>query len=353
MEGKAALEALIGQLEGFSAPAAAWEREILPARLAAYDPSWLDDLCLSGQVTWARLRGDGRAAARRPGPIRSTPIALMGRLNAAAWVSRLPAASSGVSASAETILDFIGRQGASFFGEIAAGTRLLRSQAEDGIAELVALGLLNSDGFGGLRALLLPSDQRRANGGRRRRATGGGMDAAGRWALTSRSPIEGAERSEHIARALLKRYGIVFWRLIEREAPWLPPWRDLLRIYRKLESRGEIRGGRFVAGFSGEQFALPEALGMLRSMRRRQPSGSLISVSAADPLNLLGILTPGARLPALTGNRLLYRDGVPIALFVAGEVQYLVHLERAGEWEARNALLRSAGQSGDALRGAA
>jgi len=138
----------------------------------------------------------------------------------------------------------------------------------------------------------------------------------------------------------LLRYGVVFWRLIEREAAWLPPWRDLLRVYRRLESRGEIRGGRFVAGFSGEQFALPDAVGMLREVRRQPAAGALISLSGADPLNLVGILTPGPRLPALTGNRLLYRDGLPIALLAAGEVQFLETLDAASEWEAHKALLR-------------
>jgi ATP-dependent helicase Lhr and Lhr-like helicase len=141
---------------------------------------------------------------------------------------------------------------------------------------------------------------------------------------------------------LLLRYGVVFWRLIEREAAWLPPWRDLLRVYRRLESRGDIRGGRFVAGFSGEQFALPDAIGMLREVRRQPAAGALLSLSGADPLNLVGILTPGPRLPALTGNRLLYRDGLPIALLAAGDVQFLEALDAASEWEAHKALLRCA-----------
>ena len=175
------------------------------------------------------------------------------------------------------------------------------------------------------------------------------MEDAGRWALVRRlQPIQSApqaeaEAAEHVARTLLRRYGVVFWRLIEREADWLPPWRDLLRIYRRLESRGEIRGGRFVAGFSGEQFALPEAIVSLRNVRRKQASGEWISVSGADPLNLVGILTPGPKLMALTGNRLLYRDGLPIALFAAGEVQFLETLDAASEWEAHKALLRVAG----------
>ena len=140
---------------------------------------------------------------------------------------------------------------------------------------------------------------------------------------------------------LLRRYGVVFWRLLEREAPWLPPWRDLLRVYRRLESRGEIRGGRFVAGFSGEQYATPDAIGALRQIRRQGASGAFISLSAADPLNLVGILTPGAKLAALTGNRLLYRDGLPIASLSGGEVRMLAELDVAAEWEARKALLRA------------
>ncbi|HYY39075.1 MAG TPA: hypothetical protein VE801_15135, partial [Xanthobacteraceae bacterium] len=183
---------------------------------------------------------------------------------------------------------------------------------------------------------------------RRRRTAKFGMEAAGRWALARRprpvtSPAQaGFEHTEHVARTLLLRYGVVFWRLIEREAVWLPPWRDLLRVYRRLESRGEIRGGRFVAGFSGEQFALPDAVGMLREVRRQPAAGTLISLSGADPLNLVGILTPGPRLPALTGNRLLYRDGLPVALFAAGEVQFLETLDPVSEWEAHKALLRCA-----------
>jgi ATP-dependent Lhr-like helicase len=144
-----------------------------------------------------------------------------------------------------------------------------------------------------------------------------------------------------LARTLLLRYGVVFWRLLEREATWLPPWRELLRVYRKLEARGEIRGGRFVAGFSGDQFALPEAVGLLREIRRKPPSGDFISLSGADPLNLAGILTPSPKLPALTGNRLLYRDGIPIALFAGGDVQFLETVDDHLQWEARKILLRS------------
>ena len=148
------------------------------------------------------------------------------------------------------------------------------------------------------------------------------------------------EAIEHIARSLLRRWGVVFWRLLAREADWLPPWQDLLRCWRRLEARGEIRGGRFVAGFSGEQFALPEAVGLLREVRRKPPGETLLSLSGADPLNLVGLLTPGKRLPALTGNRVLYRDGIPIALLAGGEVRFLEDLTPAEQWRAQNALVR-------------
>jgi ATP-dependent helicase Lhr and Lhr-like helicase len=216
----------------------------------------------------------------------------------------------------------------------------LRPQVEETLAELVALGIVTSDSFGGLRALL-----RKPDNGRRRRATMFGMENAGRWALARRAtPREDTrpEAVEHLARTLLLRYGVVFWRLLEREAPWLPPWRDLLRVYRRLEARGEIRGGRFVAGFSGEQFALPDAIGALREVRRRPETGLWVSLSGADPLNLVGILTPGPKLAALTGNRILYRDGLPIALFAGGEVQFLEILDPGARWDARKALLRGA-----------
>ena len=158
-----------------------------------------------------------------------------------------------------------------------------------------------------------------------------------------RRPIA-AEReedaTEHVARTLLARYGVVFWRLLEREAARLPAWRELLRVYRRLESRGEIRGGRFVAGFSGEQFALPEAIGGLRGARRRATADQWVSVSGADPLNLVGILTPGPKLPALAGNRLLYRDGIPTAVLIADNIQFLETLDDAREWTAQKELLR-------------
>jgi ATP-dependent Lhr-like helicase len=353
MEGPLALQDIVEQLEGFEAPAAAWEKEILAARLTGYQSAWLDDACRSGRTTWVRLRnGTARAngAPRRTGPIRSTPIALLPRRNVAAWRALAEKnAPPAVTGQAETVASFIRRHGASFFHDIVAGTDLLRSQVEDALAELAALGMVSSDSFGGLRALLVPSAERKPFGGARRRGrtSAYGMDDAGRWAIVAPAQPAGgpaagnagAAHVEHIARTLLRRYGVVLWRLLEREAARLPPWRDLLRVYRMLESRGEIRGGRFVAGIPGEQYALPEAVGLLRETRRRQPRGSLASISAADPLNLVGILTPGPRLPALTGNRLLLEDGLPVATLAGGAMQLLVERGPADQWELRLALL--------------
>ncbi len=341
MEGPDALEAVIGQLEGFQAPAGAWETEILPARLAEYEPAWLDDQCLAGRVAWARLRlPNGRANERGPSPVRSTPIALLPRRYVNVWAALSPAAETAQpSAKARAVADCIREHGASFFDELVEGTTLLGPQVEEALAELVALGVVNSDSFAGLRALLMPSEKR----SRRRRRAIFGMADAGRWALARRRAVRPAgEIVEHVARALLRRYGVVFWRMLEREAPWLPPWRELLRVYRRLEARGEIRGGRFVAGFAGEQFALPDAIGLLRGVRRKPPADTCVSLSGADPLNLVGILTPGPRLAGLMANRVLYRDGLPLALYCGGEVQFLETLDPAGQWQARKALLRSA-----------
>jgi ATP-dependent helicase Lhr and Lhr-like helicase len=338
-EGPEAVGVVVAQLEGFEAPAGSWESEILPARLAGYDQAWLDAQCRAGHVAWARLRPRNPRAdggERKASPVRTTPITLLPRRHAALWAALSPPPDDlKPSLRAQAVADCIREHGASFFDEIVDGTGLLRPQVEEALAELVALGIVNSDSFVGLRALLLPADKRRG-------ARGFGVADAGRWALARRKlplPAEGAA-IEHLAHTLLRRYGVVFWRLLEREAAWLPPWRDLLRVYRRLEARGDIRGGRFVAGFSGEQFALPDAIGLLREIRRRPATGGLVSLSGADPLNLVGILTPGPKLAALTGNRLLYRDGLPVAMLAGGETQFIETLEPGSQWEAQKALLR-------------
>src|SRR5215469_7588405 len=351
MEGPDAVGAILAQLEGFEAPAGAWETEILPNRITEYEPAWLDEQCLAGRFVWTRLAARRSDGQQRPAPVRATPVVLVARRNLGLWSGL---ATNGdpqqLSAGAARVVSHLAAHGASFFDELTQGTGLLPSQAEEALAEAVALGLVNSDSFAGLRALLVPADRRRpAVGGRRRRRVAlFGMDAAGRWSRIVRPTGEVAadtraleeETLEHVVRTLLRRWGVVFWRLLAREADWLPPWRDLLMCCRRLEARGEIRGGRFVAGFSGEQYAAPEAIALLREARRRPQEGHYVSLSGADPLNLAGILTPGARLPSLSGNRLLYRDGVPVALLSAGEASFLIELPPQQQWEARNLLLR-------------
>ena len=348
MEGPDAVGAILAQLEGFEAAASAWETELLPNRISEYEPAWLDEQCLAGRFVWTRLGPRRTTGERGAAPVRATPIVLLARRNLRLWSALAGAADPAhLSAGAQRVAEYLAAHGASFFDELTAGTGLLPTQTEEALAELVALGLVNSDSFAGLRALLVPADRRKgAMGGRRRRRIAlFDMDAAGRWARIIRAGAT-AERArdeemiEHVVRTLLRRWGVVFWRLLAREASWLPPWRELLMCCRRLEARGEIRGGRFVAGFSGEQYAAPEAITLLREARRKPQEGHYLSLSGADPLNLVGILTPGARLPSLSGNRLLYRDGVPVALLAGGEVSFLVELPPQEQWQARNLLLR-------------
>ncbi|WP_218570780.1 DEAD/DEAH box helicase [Pseudomonas sp. SJZ079] len=347
VRGAEALAGVLGQLEGFQAAAGAWESELLPSRVSDYGINWLDDLCRSGRLVWCRLAGRSRSAG---GPLRSTPIVLLPRKSLGLWRACLvDAPPAELSAKAERLRQVLTSQGALFFDELQDEARLLRSELEDSLGELVALGLANADSFAGLRSLLLPAAKRSQQQRRARRALAN-MQDAGRWALL-RAPSEAqatansssAETLEHVARTLLRRYGVVCWRLLAREADWLPPWRELLRVYHRLEARGEIRGGRFVAGVAGEQFALPEALGLLREVRKRPADGSLVSLSGCDPLNLIGTLLPGNKVPALSGNRLLYRDGVPVASLIAGKTTLLQEVDAftAGEWQA--ALIRQTG----------
>jgi len=354
MEGPDSVRAIIEQLEGFEAPAAAWEGELLPSRLIEYDPAWLDALCLSGEVVWARLTPPVRTATnengdkpRGAGPVRNTPIALLKRKNFALWSAVFPqlAAENEFSTTTQVVYDYLKQRGASFFTDIVENTKLLRSQVEEALAELVANGVVVSDSFTGLRALLTPGSRKTQAAARRKhRQPVYDMASAGRWSILHRNAqpnLSDQALAEEVAWTLLRRYGVVFKRLLEREGINLP-WRVLLRTYHRLEARGEIRGGRFVAGISGEQFSLPEAVGMLRAIRREGANDSLISVSAADPLNLVGIIMPGNRITAHTSNRVLYHDGAPIASLESGETRFLIELSRAMEWKAKAALVRKA-----------
>jgi len=343
MQGSDALAAVLAQLEGFEAPAGAWETEIIPSRVAEYEPQWLDEHCRAGRFIWTRLAVRGARS-----PVRSTPIVILARRNVPLWSAMAEQTDpADLGSKARAVADFMLAHGASFFEEIADNVGMLPAEVEAALAELVAAGLVNSDSFAGLRVLLMPSGRRAKagsySGRQKRRLALYGMADAGRWAFVRRNFVA-AERKdeavEHVVRTLLRRWGVIFWKLLAREAAWLPPWRDLLICCRRLEARGEIRGGRFVAGFSGEQFATPEAVGLLRDVRRRPPPQQYLSLSAADPLNLIGILTPGPKVPSLGSNRLLYRDGTPVAFLAAGEIQFMEDLAPKEQWEAQTALLR-------------
>jgi len=325
LHGRLGLARVIAQLQGFEAAAGAWEREILPARLVGYDSAWLDALCLSGDVAWGRL------AARAAGgtPSRAAPIALVRRADLP-WLlapENEAAEETALSGPARDILSFLARGGASFLDEIVAGTRRLRAEVEDGLGELVSAGRITGDGFSGLRALISATQ---ARGGARvrwharwSRRTGGAV-GAGRWSVLrggrghepdDQEPRdETSRREEHrnesLARQYIRRYGVVFRDVLARETH-APPWRDLVRIYRRFEMSGELRGGRLVGGFVGEQFAAPDAVTALRATRREERRGEVVRLSACDPLNLVGIVTPGPRIQATLAGTVVYRDGVP------------------------------------------
>lgn len=328
-QGSAMLPQIVGQFEGYAAATSAWDSDLLSARLKDYSSTWLDELCRSGKLVWTRLSNKTSAMA-----LRSTPVVLLPRNQVGLWSGLTePTDATTLSPKAQKVHQALRDHGALFFDELVHEAHLLRSELETALQELVGAGVVNADSFAGLRALTTPASKRQARSSRRGRgAFIGGMDDAGRWALIRRpSTAAGppsAETLEHVAMTLLRRYGVVFWRLLEREAEWLPSWRELLRTFHRLEARGEIRGGRFVSGLAGEQFALPEAIPLLREVRRRPHDGSLIAVCGADPLNLVGTLLPGTKVPAVSGNRIVYRDGLPAAVMVAGKQQVLVEVDR-------------------------
>ncbi|MER2297330.1 MAG: DEAD/DEAH box helicase [Pseudomonas sp.] len=323
LRGPQAVAQILGQLQGFPSAAGAWEAELLPARIKDYSPHWLDDACRSGQFAWSRMAGTVASNT-----LSSTPVVLLPREHLGQWRSLAPEPDhEALGGRAQRVLQALQAQGALFFDELTQEARLLPSELETALQQLVGAGLVGADSFAGLRSLITPAAKRSSRGSRRvHPPLSSSMAHAGRWALLRRggASIDQSLRTEHIARALLQRYGVICWRLLERESDVLPPWRELLRCYQRLEARGEIRGGRFIAGLAGEQFALPEAVGLLRQVRRRPLEQTLVVVSASDPLNLIGALLPGAKVPAVSGNRLLYRDGVPVAVRIAGRYSYLV-----------------------------
>jgi ATP-dependent Lhr-like helicase len=324
LQGERAVLETLRQLQGFEIPANAWERQVLARRIADYDPKWLDQLCLTGAVGWGRLsphpatiessEGNGR---RRVIPTSVAPITFFVR-EEANWMAPHPSSADaqGLSPVARQVLEYLRQRGASFFADIVRATGKLKAEIETGLWELVAAGLVTADGFDNLRALIDPKRRSGQGSGRSSRP----RHSVGRWAiLHSDSALEREPAIEATCWMLLKRYGVVFRDLLARESN-LPKWRDLQIAFRQLEARGEIRGGRFVDGFVGEQFALPVAVESLRASRKLALTGEEITVSAVDPLNLVGIIVPGERVPAISGKTVSYRDGVA----VESEPQHLV-----------------------------
>jgi ATP-dependent Lhr-like helicase len=328
---RGALEVL-RQLQGFEIPANAWERQVLARRIVDYDTKWLDQLCLTGAVGWGRLSPhpatiesansnrateDGAAPRQRLViPTSVAPITFFIREDADWMTPRHPGAEagakSGLSQGAQTVLDFLRQRGASFFADIVRGTEKLKAEIETALWELVAAGLVTADGFDNLRSLIDPKRRAGQGSGRTTRP----RHNAGRWALLHNDEV--VERPRAVEAAcwmLLRRYGIVVRDVLAREAN-LPPWRELLTGFRRLEDRGEIRGGRFVDGFLGGQFALRVAVDSVRAMRRLDSAQETITLSAADPLNLVGILVPGERVPAISGRTVTYREGAAIPISV-------------------------------------
>jgi ATP-dependent helicase Lhr and Lhr-like helicase len=306
---------VLRQLQGFEIPASAWERQVLARRIADYDPKVLDQLCLTGAVGWGRLSPhpatleDSAQGKRRVIPTSVAPITFYVR-EEADW---LPPHTDhqdgrGLGHGARQVLEFLRQRGASFFADIVRGTGKLKAEIETALWELVAAGLVTADGFDNLRSLIDPKRRSGQGSGRMARP----RHSAGRWALLY--PGETAERTRQVEAAcwmLLRRYGVVFRDLLAREAI-VPKWRELAMAFRRLEDRGEVRGGRFISGFLGEQFALPVAVESLRAMRQTEPAGETITISAADPLNLVGIIVPGERVPAISGKTVAFRDGVAV-----------------------------------------
>jgi ATP-dependent Lhr-like helicase len=308
----------VHQLQGFETPASAWEGQLLSRRVAGYTPEMLDRLCLTGAVGWGRLSPHPallhEAAERlhRVAPSSVAPVTFFVREDAA-WMHsarrNMPSQETlGLADDALCVLRFLRERGASFFSDIVRHTKRSKVEVETALWELVAAGLITADGFDNLRSLI----------NRKRivdRAVGRGVPPqhnAGRWCLLFPAETkDDAQDAEAVCWVLLKRYGVVFRELLARES-FPHTWRELLIAFRRLEDRGEVRGGRFVNGFLGEQFALPVAVDSLRASRYQPSAGEIITVSAADPLNLVGVIVPGPRVPAISGRFVTYRDGVAL-----------------------------------------
>ena len=346
LHGRDGIHQVIRQLQGMELPAPAWEQHVLPARMAAYDPADLEHLCLAGVLTWGRLRRDTGTPeddpdttklwdsaplalrpppgkTRRTAPTRSAPLAFVIREDLPHFLD--PEALDwrglqGLSAAARDVASYLEEHGASFLADIARGTGHVMVRTERALWELVTRGQVTGDGIAGLRMLLTPELKRKGTGRGGRKAAAERTMPVGRWSLWRNGAPDTADTgTETVARQLLQRYGVVFRELLARETR-CPPWRLLLQAYRRMEARGEIRGGRFVSGFVGEQYALPEAVEAVRNVRRLAPDKDPVIVSCTDPLNLVGILTPGPRVPVQSNQSIAYLNGTPAEIGPLGNV---------------------------------
>jgi ATP-dependent Lhr-like helicase len=319
LSGRDGLLEVLKTLDGFEVPAGAWESLVLPCRLDKYEPQWLDLLCLTGHVGWARLSSSAPARV-----VRATSIALFPREHAPLWQALATAAQTTaderlvLSVEARAVREALSARGALFAHELATITGLTTEAVRLALGELVSAGVASSDGFAGLRALIGDKDSSPRQ-----------TQMAGRWSVASDPPSPLAEAAlEAHARVLLRRYGVVCRRVIARESI-AQPWRALARVYRTLEARGEIRGGRFLSGLAGEQFALPDAVEKLREIRRTAADDRVHVISGADPLNLAGIVTIGDRVPAMASTRIAYRNGIPLAVMEGDYVRPLTEFDPA------------------------
>jgi len=340
LKGPGGLKHVLEQLEGYEAQAAAWESDILPLRISDYEHSWLDIMCLSGITSWGRFRNGAKEKSVHS-PIKTTPVTLVNRTNISLWKNGTTFNAEQLSKEAVMVYEVLQKNGASFFHDILNKTKLLKPEVENALSELVGNCHITSDSFTGLRALLVPEKNKKP--GYRSKAGGFTMEGAGRWGLIEQHLNGESEDKnkniEKIARVLLKRYGVIFRKLAERES-YAPHWRDLVRVLRTMEARGEVRGGRFVSGVWGEQYALPEAVSLLRMIRKEEKKQTLISISASDPLNLTGIITPGGRVSSIFTNRILYCDGIPVAIKDGKEIKFLAQVSESNQWMMKKALIQ-------------
>jgi ATP-dependent helicase Lhr and Lhr-like helicase len=376
LDGQTRVQNSLGLLDGIAAPAASWESDLYPVRVVDYDPAWLDAMCISGKMVWGRyslpkakvkitqrLQRDKVVHSSSSGPIKSTPISIVSRSNLDIWkalsaAQRSEEESATLSELAKAIESDLANNGASFFDQIQQRTGLLKAQLEQGLAELVSMARVTSDSFTGLRALLTPSNKKpsahTSNHRRRGRRVMFGVEDAGRWSLleTDKQQDPSAtnnrhwdvldeEQLERLIAVYLQRWGILFRSLLEREL-FAPPWRILLSALRKMELRGTIRGGRFVSGVGGEQFAFPETVDALRKFKKQYENRKrkYYSLCAVDPLNLLNLILPNRKLSRLSKNRVLYENGIPIAVMESGNVTFLREVEAGEEWNLRQALIK-------------